>query len=453
MTRALRRVLAVAGAGALVATAAPAHAAPGPTDAPEYWFDSWHITQLWHSGVRGAGVIIAEVDTGVNASLPELAAKVLPGKDFGRSGDGRVDRDVDQFGHGTAMASIMVGRPGVLGITGLAPDAKLLPIAVPLTGTTDAGPDDHLSEAIRWGVDHGGKVISMSLGAARIPAKVSEPCPAAEQAAVYYALSKGAVLLAAAGNNGRSTSAVEEPGVCLGVISVGAVDAAATVADFSSRHPYLTLAAPGVNIASLSRVPGAAYSGDGTSQATAIAAAVIALVWSKYPKLTGRQIVTRVLATLDEHTTRRNPGYGFGIIDAYRAVTGPVPAAAANPVYAAAEPFLARDRAFSTVLRAPGPPPAGVAKSVGRFAIGKAPRVFVPSVVGGIAVSAAGLLGLLALLVTAGAGRRRRRRAPVSVIEQMPARRGGMAGRPDGGLVWHEITDPPAEAQPDAAGP
>ncbi|MDT4985320.1 MAG: rane-anchored mycosin, partial [Pseudonocardiales bacterium] len=157
--RAVRRAAALLAAGLLVATAAPATAAPGPPDAPEYWFDSWHIEQLWQSGVRGQGVTIAEVDTGVNAKLPELAANVLPGKDFGRTGDGRIDREVNEFGHGTAMASIMVGRAGLLGITGLAPSAKLLPIAVPLTGTTDAAPNDHLADAIRWAVDHGGKVI------------------------------------------------------------------------------------------------------------------------------------------------------------------------------------------------------------------------------------------------------------------------------------------------------
>jgi type VII secretion-associated serine protease mycosin len=447
----VRRALAVAAVAILIGAAAPAHAAPGPQGAPEYWFDSWHITQLWDSGVRGQGITIAEVDTGVNARLPELAASVLPGKDFGRGGDGRTDREVNEFGHGTAMASIMVAHPGVLGITGLAPDAKLLPISVPLTGTTDAAPYDHLAEAIRWAVDHGGKVISMSLGGARSPSTDSVPCPAAEQSAVYYALSKGAVLLAAAGNNGRSTNAVEEPGVCLGVVSVGAVDETGTLADFSSRHPYLTLAAPGVSIASLSRIRGSAYSGDGTSQATAIASAVVALVWSKYPTLTGRQIVTRVLATLDRHTNHRDPGYGFGIIDAYRAVTRAVPATAANPVYAAAAPFLARNRAFTKAVGAVDPPPAATEpKPVGKFSIGNAPRLFVPRVLGGIAVAAAGLLILIALAVAAGVRRARRRPSAIAVAEQVLVPRDSMhAPRDDAGLAWHDITGPSAESEPD----
>jgi subtilisin family serine protease len=421
---------------------AAAQAAPGPADAPEYWFDAWQVNQLWQNGARGNGVTIAEIDTGVNASLPELAPNVLPGKDFGTGGDGHVDREVNTFGHGTAMASIMVGRPGILGITGLAPGAKLLPIAVPLSGTTDAGRDDHLAQAIRWAVDHGGKVISMSLGGARKPATDSEPCPQDEQAAVYYALRKGAVLLASGGNRGQSSSPVEEPGVCLGVISVGAVDSSNTVAPFSSRHPYLTLTAPGVNIASLSRVLGSAYSGDGTSQSTAIASAVVALVWSKYPKLTGRQVVARILATTDRHTAKPDPAYGYGVINALRAATANVPANAPNPVYAAADPFVGRVAAFEKQAATPKLPAAGDPnRSTGTFRIGNAPRLLVAPVLEGLAVAAAGLLALIALLI---AGLLRRRRAS----EVAPAQPRSEAGLPDpAGLVWHEIIAP--ENQPD----
>ena len=452
MTRVARGLATLLAAALVIVTVAPAAAAPGPPNAPQYWFDTWQVEQLWQSGARGQGITIAEVDTGVNAQLPELKAQVLPGKDFGRSGDGRIDREVNAFGHGTAMASIMVGRQGLLGITGLAPSAKLLPIAVPLTGTTDAAPNDHLAEAIRWAVDHGGRVISMSLGATRNPSEVSVPCPAAEQAAIYYALGKGTVLLAAAGNHGLGTNAVEEPGVCLGVISVGAANQAGAAAGFSSKHRYLTLAAPGVAIASLSRIPGSAYSGDGTSQATAIASAVLALVWSKYPKLTGEQVVTRVLATLDQRRTKRDTGIGFGVINAYRAVTGRVPSGAVNPVYAAAAPFLARDRAFAKAARAVTPKRAADTRApTGTFSIGSAPRLFVPKVLGAIATAAAGLLALIALTLAARVrGRRRRRRVPeVGVIEHLLAAGDAMPATPDDSLVWHNITTAPPDQRPD----
>lgn len=435
--------------GALTSLAAPAQAAPGPPNAPEYWFDAWRINQLWQSGARGEGVTIAEIDTGVNAALPELVPTVLPGKDFGPDGgDGRVDREINEFGHGTAMASIMVGQPGILGITGIAPDARLLPIAVPLTGTSDATGDDHLAEAIRWAVDHGGKVISMSLGGARRPSADTQPCPADEQDAVYYALRKGAVLLASGGNRGTSGSPVEEPGVCLGVVSVGAVDQSNAAAPFSSRHRYLTLTAPGVNIPSLSRVRGSAYAGDGTSQSTAIASAVVALVWSKYPKLTGRQVVARILATLDRHRATRDPAYGYGVLNAYRAITEPVPAGAPNPVYAAADPFLRRVVAFENADSAPAPQPAGdPARSTGRFRVGTAPRLLAPRVLEGLAVSAAGLLALIVLLAV---GLVRRRRTPLPAV---PVTARTTAPVPDAaGLVWHEIIGPPPvgpENEPD----
>ncbi|MGH8960546.1 MAG: S8 family peptidase [Jatrophihabitantaceae bacterium] len=443
MTRCAALVVAVvAVAAAVVLPAVPAAAAPGPADAPEYWFDTWSVNQLWSQGARGQGITIAEIDTGVNAALPGLAGRILPGKDFGPAGgDGRIDRQIKQFGHGTAMASLMVSRPSTLGITGLAPGAQVLPIAVPLTGTTDAGPDDHLASAITWAADHGAKVISMSLGGTRTPSADATSCPSDEQAAIFYALRKGAVLLAAGGNRGTAGSPVEEPGVCLGVIAVGAVDRSGTVADFSSRHPYLTLDAPGVNIPSLSRIPGAAYSGDGTSQATAITSAVMALVWSKYPNLTGRQVVARILATLDNRTAKPNPAYGYGTLDGYAAVTAHVPTDAANPVYAAAAPFAARARAIAlTKTPTPAPPAAQPVKSTGTFKIGSSPRLLVPRVLIALAVAFAALLLLLVLIALAQV---RRRRYRASALARTPA--GPLPVRVDGdGTQWHEIQAPAA---------
>ena len=419
---------------AVLLPAASAAAAPGPPDAPEYWFDSWHVQQLWDQGARGNGITIAEIDTGVNTDVPELAGQVLNGTDFGAGGNGHIDREASTFGHGTAMASIMVGKPGILGITGLAPGAKLLPIAVPLTGTTDAQRPDHLADAIRWAAQHGGKVISMSLGGDAFPHPEGDPCPADEQAAIYYALQKGAVVLAASGNDGPSKNTVEEPGVCLGVISVGAVDSTGAVADFSSRHPYLTITAPGVDVASLSRTVGTAYSGKGTSQATAIASAALALVWSKYPKLTGRQVVARVLATLDHHRTVRDPNYGYGMINAYRAVTASVPASAPNPVFAAADPFIARSNALAKAGPAPPAQPAGTDRTdFGKITVRSAPRFWEPQVRHGLEISAGGVIAIVLLVAWAGFARRRRRKMARS------AERAEREANP----FWREIVSPP----------
>ncbi len=444
-----RRLIACLVAAFVLAIAAPAAAAPGPPSAPEWWFDTWHVPSLWNGGARGQGITIAEIDTGVNGALPELSGQVLSGTDFGVSGgNGRTDHAVDPFGHGTAMASIMVARPGFLDITGLAPNAKVLPVAVPLRGTTDAPTNggDHLADAIRWSANHGAKILSMSLGGSRNPAQNTLPCPADEQDAITYAIRKGAIVVAAAGNSGRKGSPVEEPGVCLGVISVGAVDSKGQVAPFSSRHKYLTVTAPGVNIATLGRVAGSAFAGDGTSQATALTSAALALIWSKYPALSGRQVVTRMLATLDRRTQTRDPGYGFGMVNPSRAISASVPSDAPNPVYAALDPFIAARAQPAKAL--PVPAPAVVQKSPpGVFAVGSAPSAMSTRVWTGVVV---GLIGAIALTVLSILGMRRSRRfaaMPHDVWRPRPmprdgAEAGGHTYRDETGLIWHDLSPP-----------
>lgn len=395
--------------GVLLVAAQSSAAAPGPPDSPQWWFDSWQVPSLWAAGARGQGVTIAEIDTGVNGAVPELAANLLPGKDFGDpQQDGRFDHEVDNFGHGTAMASIMVARPGTFDVTGLAPDAKLLPIAVPIKGTDDASPrgNDQVPDAIKWAVDHGGRVISLSLGGRRDPRRDALPCPQDEQDAVSYAIGKGAIVVAASGNAADKNSPVEEPGVCLGVVSVGAVDSSGAVASFSSRHRYLTVTGPGVNVPSLGKVPGTAYSGNGTSQATAVTSAGLALIWSKYPQLTGRQVVSRLLATLDRRTPIRDPAYGFGIVDIGRAITTTAPDTAANPVYDALDPFLYR-RAAESAAPPIAPPPAPTRARTGVVVVGSPPgRITMPVVLGVLAALIAAV-GLAVLTVVGLRGRRR----------------------------------------------
>ncbi len=407
----MRRVAYAAAAAllALALPAGPAAATPGPSDAPEYWFDDWHVTTLWDKGYRGQGITIAEIDTGVNASLPALRGRVAKGTDLGRGGDGRTDRDRDAFGHGTAMASIMVARPSLFSITGLAPGARILPVAVPLNGTTDSGLPDDLPGAIDFAADHGAKIISMSLGGKRTPDNDPSPCPADEQAAIFHALRKGAVVVASVGNTGPAKNTVEDPGACLGVMSVGAVDIRGHVAGFSAREPYLTLAAPGVDVPSLGRVPGQAYSGRGTSQAAAVVAAALALVWSAFPHAAAPVILTRVLATLDDRHARPSRSYGYGIVNPYAAITAHVPAGATDPVSTLAAPFLARDAAFAKAGLGRAPPPAGRrGDPAGHQGVGSVPRLLTARVLTGLALALAGLVLLVAVGVLGVRGRRRR---------------------------------------------
>jgi subtilisin family serine protease len=339
-------IIAVGLACLLAFTPAVAEAAPGPPDAPEWWFDAWHVPALRASGADGRGITVAVIDTGVQADIPELSGKVLAGADFiGNGSDGRIDFDGDAFSHGTAMASIIAASKGSFGVEGLAPAAKILPIAVPLKGVLRHGlpVPDATTKAIRYAADHGAKIISMSLGGFEFQDSQHEsPCPTNLQDAVIYALTKGALVLAASGNSGIDGSPVEEPGVCLGVVSVGSVDASLNVARFSSRHPYLTLAAPGSSIPSLSRDAGRAFVGDGTSQSTAVASAAIALVWSKHPTETNRQVLDRVLASVTDRGAKgRDAQYGLGVINPQRALAATVTESSADPVFDGVGPLLA----------------------------------------------------------------------------------------------------------------
>jgi hypothetical protein len=225
-------------------------------------------------------------------------------------------------------------------------------------------------------------------------------------------------VIASVGNTGPTRNAVEDPAVCLGVVSVGAVDQSGTVASFSARQPYLTLVAPGVRVPSLGRYPGQAYSGDGTSQAAAIASAVAALVWSKHPRLTAEQVVTRLIRTLSDRRREPSPAYGFGVLDAYRAVTARVPAGAGNPVYDAVAPFLARDSALKRALQQKPPPRAAPrTRSTGSYVVGSAPRLTGKAITG-VVLAATGLVLLLALLFGGLRSRRRRLAAAATAAAQ-----------------------------------
>ncbi|HET6209373.1 MAG TPA: S8 family serine peptidase [Jatrophihabitans sp.] len=368
------RLLAMAGTLlSLLALAVPAQASPGPIGAPEWWFDSWQVDQLWAGGADGRGITVAVIDTGVQASLPELSGRVLPGADLiGNGSDGRIDYDTDAFSHGTAMASIIVARSGLAGIEGLAPGARVLPVSVPLRGVVRNGKPtvNATSVAIDYAADHGARIINLSLGGVRDPSDGPDPCPSTVQAAVLHALSRGALVVAASGNSGGDGSPVEEPGVCLGVISVGAVNRQLAVLPFSSRHPYLTVSAPGDNIPSLSR--DSAYIGEGTSQATAMTSAALALIWSKYPTETNRQVLTRLLSTTtDRGPAGRDSSYGLGVINPAAAIAAHPAAGAPNLVFDGAQPLLALNNSKAYAPRAV--PAAGRStSSLGTFRVGSA---------------------------------------------------------------------------------
>lgn len=160
----IRNSLAAAAAVALAALtvlpAGPANAkaVPGPRS-DEWQLRAWDIQNKVWPLTQGAGVTVGLIDSGVNASLPGLSSAVLSGIDFDdQKGDGRTDTDSQVGrGHGTAMAELIAGHGQDLGMVGVAPEAKILPI---VAGRNPA----NVAPAIRWAVDHGAKVINISEG-------------------------------------------------------------------------------------------------------------------------------------------------------------------------------------------------------------------------------------------------------------------------------------------------
>ncbi|GIG59309.1 hypothetical protein Lfu02_36810 [Longispora fulva] len=302
---------------ALTATAA------GPARADAIRDRQWHLAALHaseaHAVNQGEGVTVAVVDSGVAAGHPDLEGNVLPGVDLtGTTPDGRTDT----HGHGTSMASDIAahghGPDGRDGVLGLAPRASILPVRV----STDGRGGD-VGAGIRWAADHGARIINVS--------SVS-PDLSTVREATSYALDKGAVLVAGTGNDG--TSGVGAPAMYPGVVAVGGLDRTGALWARSSRGPETVITAPAVDIVSTD--PGGRYAiANGTSDATALVSATVALIWSRYPQLDAHNVIHRLVATADHRgESGRNGSYGFGAVNPYRALTESVQAVAVSPLAA-----------------------------------------------------------------------------------------------------------------------
>jgi type VII secretion-associated serine protease mycosin len=320
--------VAVASIVLAVPMAIPASAMPAPNN-EEWWFDSFAIeTKVWPQA-KGSGVTVALIDSGVNASLPELRGVVLPGTNVvGGSDDGRIDSDTDQ-GHGTAMANLIAAQGGgTAGWLGIAPGAKILPI-----GDRGGMSSPSLSQGIRYAADHGAKVLNISQSAPATADDVNN-CPSNVQDAVAYAVKHDVVILAAAGNDGDSGNMAEYPAGCPGVIAVGAYDHLGNAWKSTQRQDYVSIGGPGVGVGSIGGDGRLYHNGEGTSQATALSSGAVALIRSKFPHESAKQIVQRIFATLtDVGPPGKDNQTGYGGININRAMTRSVPSNAPNPVY------------------------------------------------------------------------------------------------------------------------
>ncbi|MFD9069334.1 type VII secretion-associated serine protease mycosin [Streptomyces lasiicapitis] len=304
------RSITIGAVGLLLAgaAAAPAHAEPVPDE-------QWHLgamkaEQMWQTS-KGKGITVAVIDTGVDPDGPDLKGRVLDGKDFApssRAGDEHTDYD----GHGTAMAGLIAGSGeygGGNGAFGLAPAADILPVRMP--DTEDVSPFEvpaYFSKGIRYAADSGARIINVSMGGGMESAELTE--------AVKYALDKGALVFAGTGNDAEKKQGVGYPAATPGVVGVAAVGKNLRRASWSQHGPQVDVAAPGDEIYALCRDGNGTCEGHGTSDATALASASAALLWSKHPDWTNNQVLRVMLNTIGAPTdgAKRNDSIGYGIV-------------------------------------------------------------------------------------------------------------------------------------------
>lgn len=228
----------------------------------------WNITAFDMPGTwnktKGEGVKIAVIDSGVDLTHPDLANNLLPGINI-------LDKSkppIDDLNHGTHVTGIICAENNNIGVVGVAPAAKVIPVKImDKKGMTTV---EIACEGIRWAVDNKADIICMSFGT---------PAPhAALRRAIQYAYNKGIPCFVAAGNVG-DTKEVFYPANYAETIAIGSIDESFNRSRFSNTGKNLDFMAPGNKI--LSTIPKNWYGiASGTSQATPFAAGVAALLLS-----------------------------------------------------------------------------------------------------------------------------------------------------------------------------
>ncbi|MFE0329598.1 type VII secretion-associated serine protease mycosin [Streptomyces sp. NPDC058960] len=340
-TAAVRRAFGVlAATGICLAPGTSALAAPAPAQvaAPTHLTDSdpgsgdtatsectfggpvikstpWSLQRILLDQLRaqatGKGVTVAVIDTGVDSSNRQLSAAVASGSKSYVGGSGTQDLE----GHGTRVAGIIAARPMKgTGFEGIAPNAKILSLRY-TGGENKQGNSGTMASAIRDAVAKGVDIINISSDTAN---KKDDPTL---RSAVAAAVNAGALIVAAAGNDGADGASADTfPASYPGVLAVAASDRNDERAFFSQAGDFVDVAAPGVGM--VSTVPkGGQCTADGTSFAAPYVAGVAALLKEKHPNWTAAQIATRIEQTAQRPGRGPNRFIGWGVVDPVAALS------------------------------------------------------------------------------------------------------------------------------------
>ena len=268
----------------------------------------WHLPkilapQAWDITQGAPGAVIAILDSGIDATHPDLAGKLVPGYNtYSNSTD-----TTDPYGHGTEVAGVAGARSnngeGIAGVAGAAP---IMPVRV--TNASGAATSASIANGIIWAADHGARVVNLSFNGVAGNTTI--------RTAAEYAMNHGTLVVAASGNCGCADPTPDNPFI----LSVGATDESDGLAYFSSTGAFVDLSAPGTNI--LTTAPyGLYFSESGTSLASPIVAGVAAQMFAANPVLTPAVVTQLLEATAIAPSGAYDQSFGYGRVDAFAAVS------------------------------------------------------------------------------------------------------------------------------------
>lgn len=270
----------------------------------------WNLPSIetekgWNISKGDEQVIIAVLDTGVQSNHPDLTGKITKGINLI---DETKDPD-DDVGHGTHVSGIIGATVNNgEGVAGVSWYNKIMPVKV--LDSSGAGSTYSVAQGIIWAVDHGAKVINMSLGNYAKADFLHD--------AIKYAYEHDVVMIAASGND--NTDRPGYPAAYPEVFAVAATDSKKEKASFSNYGDYIDVAAPGDSIAST--YPGSQYAAlSGTSMSTPHVAALAGLIRSINPELTNVEVMEIMRKTaIDLGTKGKDIYFGYGEIDVDKAL-------------------------------------------------------------------------------------------------------------------------------------
>ena len=320
-----RQVVSVGPATPVQALDVAASGTPDPLRQGQWALDETSFEAAWRCG-DGTGAVVAVLDTGVDVAHPDLAGRVVAGPAFLGGGGGAVEGGggVDPHGHGTHVAGIIAAGVGNgVGVSGAAPGAEVVSVRV-LDGG-GGGWDSDIANGIVWAADNGADVVNLSLAS-------WFPMPATE-AAIGYAVSRGVVVLAAAGNSNTPGSWLW-PAAYEQAVAVASTSAGGVVSAFSTSAAYVDVAAPGGSVlstlaGSLAQQAGSRYGTlSGTSMATPHVAALAALLVPYMAQRNPGAVTLRLcVGAEDLGVAGADERSGCGVIDPLAAVLGTAPTA------------------------------------------------------------------------------------------------------------------------------